>query len=128
MMHGQLPSIIPWILACYHPPRLDTIASTLLKYDLDDNASIYMDVEAIRDERVNLDGTLLVAQSNFTAHGPRSIPKAVQQQISVIRLLISADNDSSIAYLSRSNVTFARTDGACTPLYHTVSSTLIFVG
>jgi len=42
-----------------------------------DSGSIYMDIEAIRDEHANLDGSLLSARSKFIAHGPWCIPKAV---------------------------------------------------
>jgi len=48
--------------------------------------------------------------------------KSIQNQILVINLLISADYESSMKYLSRSDVTFSPTDRACTPLYHAVSS------
>lgn len=46
----------------------------------------------------------------------------IQYQVIVINLLISADYESSMAYLSRSDVTFSPADGACTALYHAVSS------
>jgi len=46
----------------------------------------------------------------------------IQNQVTVLNLLISADYDSSMKYLSRSDVKFSPTDRACTPLYHAVSS------
>jgi len=49
-------------------------------------------------------------------------PNHIQNQIAVISLLISVDYESSVSYLSRSDVIFSPTDGACTPLYHAVSS------
>jgi len=45
-----------------------------------------------------------------------------QNQVHVFNLLIAADYETSMKYLSESNVTFSPTDGACTPLYHAVSS------
>lgn len=46
----------------------------------------------------------------------------IQNQVLVLNLLISADYNSSVKYLSRSDVTFSPSDEACTPLYHAVSS------
>ena len=46
----------------------------------------------------------------------------IQNQVIVLNLLISADYDSSMKYLSRSDVKFSSTDRACTPLYHAVSA------
>jgi len=46
----------------------------------------------------------------------------IQNQVHVLNLLLSADYQSSIKYLSRCDVTFSPSDRACTPLYHAVSS------
>jgi len=46
----------------------------------------------------------------------------VHHQVQVINILIAADYDASIEYLSRNDVVFNEEDGACTPLYHAVSS------
>jgi len=46
----------------------------------------------------------------------------IQNQVIVLNLLIGTDHDSSIKYLSRSDVKFSPTDRACTPLYYAVSS------
>lgn len=46
----------------------------------------------------------------------------VHHQVQVINILIAADYDASMDYLSRNDVVFNREDGACTPLYHAVSS------
>jgi len=42
-----------------------------------DSALIYMNLEAIRNERVNFDGSLLSARSKFISLGPWSLPEAV---------------------------------------------------
>jgi len=45
--------------------------------DHDDTSSIYMNIDALRDERANLDGSLRTAREKFSARGPWCIPKAV---------------------------------------------------
>jgi len=59
-------------------------------------------------------------QQQKQKHNP--LLNQTQNQVQVFNLLISAEYDSSMEYLSRSDVIFSPTDGACTPLYHAVSS------
>ncbi len=71
--------------------------------------------------RINKKGNIALheiirASSNY--HSDASL----QHQTEVTNLLIAADYETTVEYLSRNDVTFNESDGACTPLYHAVSS------